>query len=73
MYLCYSLIKSTSHWMLISMFSCEFAVDNSIFCLFVRLNSCSGSGESTRLNNEYGEGSVFDEYGEGSTYDFSLP
>ena len=45
----YSLINRTSHWILVSMFSCKLAIDKSRLCLCVRVNRCSGSGESTGL------------------------
>ena len=40
-------INGTSHWILISMFSCKLAITKSRLCLCVRVNRCSGSGEST--------------------------
>ena len=40
-----SLINRTSRWTLISMFSCEFAIDNSWLC--VKLNRCPQSEKST--------------------------
>ena len=43
----YSLINRTSHWILVSMFSCKLAINKSKLCLCVRVNRCSGSGEST--------------------------
>ena len=42
----YSLINRPSHWILVSMFSCEFDINTSRFFLCVRVNRYSGSGES---------------------------
>ena len=43
----YSLINRTSQWIPVSMFSCKLAINKSRLCLCVRVNRCSGSGEST--------------------------
>ena len=43
----YSLINRTSHYILVSMFSCKLAINKSRLCLCVRINRCSGSGERT--------------------------
>ena len=43
----YSLINGTIHWILVGTFSCKLAINKSRLCLCVRVNRCSGSGEST--------------------------
>ena len=45
----YSLINRYCHWILVSMFSCKLAINKSRLCLCVRVNRCSGSGESTMI------------------------